>query len=69
MGPGLSWYLVKFKFESFWYVWSEKQQGYFNFTTQRVYQIPPVGSEWDNTCFQSSWRMMGDEEDDDEYYD
>ena len=23
MGPGLSWHLIKFKYEGFWYFWDE----------------------------------------------
>lgn len=60
MGPGLSWYLVKFKYEGFWYFWDDRVEGYFNFTTQKVFKKPPLGCEWDEDCWTTHWRMNDD---------
>lgn len=62
MSPGMGYYLIKFKFEGFWYFWDDRIDGYFNFTTQRVFKKPPIGAMWDESCFISGWNYDPDDE-------
>ena len=61
MGPGLSWHLIKFKYEGYWYFWDDRVEGYFNFTTQKVFKKPPLGCEWNEDCWITQWRMKNDD--------
>ena len=67
MAPGLDYYLIKFKFEGYWYFWDDRVEGYFNFTTQKIFKKIPVGAAWTDDCWVSQWRLE-DEENDNEFY-
>ena len=67
MGPGMSYYLFRFKFEGFEYVWNDDKEGYYNQYTQKVFKRPPVGAKLAEVDWISSWRE-DDEEDEDEFY-
>lgn len=71
MGPGMSWYLIKFTFEGFTYHYVKKRKAYYNIITDREYKKPPLGAEWNEDCYISGWRWDPEEEEDedDEYYD
>jgi len=63
MGPGMSWYLIRFRFEGFIYEWDEDKHAFYNKVTKRIYVKPPLGAEWNSSDFISGWRIKDDTSD------
>ena len=65
MGPGMSWYLIRFVFEGYTYEWDNNKRCYYNKITEKEYKKPPIGAEWGNASdFVSGWSLSMEDNDD-----
>lgn len=58
--PGLTYYLICFKYEGFWYQWNTEMNAYYSNITLKKYEKPPAGFYANDDCWVSQWRDEDD---------